>query len=231
MSVYAPYLSELTGPGGRFEVTEVEIGGIKQQGFLTQPGRLSFLIEIGKDHGDREFLVQGEIRYTYAQAMGRALLLAKGLAERFGLEPGDPIAVLGSNAPDWVVSFWAITALDGVAVPFNAWWKAEELAFGIADSGTRLILCDARRTSVAMEAGLAPGRIVVWGQGDIPDGALHIEEVLANEPLEPGLLRDQDEASSAPATLGISTAAVSCTSPIGPRMSSSGEERTCTASK
>jgi long-chain acyl-CoA synthetase len=120
-------------------------------------------------------------------------LLAKGLAERFGLEPGDPIAVLGSNAPDWVVSFWAITALDGVAVPFNAWWKAEELAFGIADSGTRLILCDARRAPVAMEAGLAPDRIVVWGQGDIPDGALHIEEVLANEPLEPGLLRDQDE--------------------------------------
>lgn len=193
MSVYAPYLREITGPGGRFELTEVEIGGIKQLGFLTQPEHLSFLIEVGKNHGDREFLVQGEIRYTYAQAMDRALLLAKGLTDRFGLEPGDRIAVLGSNAPDWVVSFWAITALDGVAVPFNAWWKAEELAFGIADSDTKLLLCDARRARVATEAGLAPGRIVVWGEGDVPDGALHLQEVMARQPLALGRLRDQDE--------------------------------------
>lgn len=193
MSVYAPYLRELTGPGGRFEVAEVSIRGVRQLGFVDQPEHLSFLVGVGQDHGDREFLVQGATRYTYVAAMERALLLAEGLVERFGLEGGDRIAILGSNAPDWVVSFWAITAMDGVAVPFNAWWTAEELAFGIADSETRVVLCDARRAGAAIEAGMVADRVVVWGDGEIPPGALRIADVLADQPHDHGTRRDTDE--------------------------------------
>ncbi|MDH3193030.1 MAG: AMP-binding protein [Acidimicrobiia bacterium] len=193
MSVYAPYLRELTGPGGRFEVGEVSIRGVRQRGFVDQPNHLSFLIEVAQEHGDREFLVQGATRYTYAGAMERALFLAKGLVERFDLEGGDRVAILGSNAPDWVVSFWAITAMDGVAVPFNAWWTAEELAFGMADSQTRVVLCDVRRAGAAIEAGVAADRVVVWGDGEIPPGALRLAEVLSDQPHDREARRDTDE--------------------------------------
>lgn len=193
MSVYAPYLRELTGPGGRFEVTEVSIRGVRQLGYVDQPGHLSFLIGVGEKHGEREFLVQGSTRYTYAGAMDRALHLASGLVQSFGLAGGDRIAILGSNAPDWVVAFWAITAMDGVAVPFNAWWTSEELAFGMADSGTSLVLCDARRATSAIQAGMAAERVVVWGEGEIPTGSLRFADVLADQPHEYGSLRDTDE--------------------------------------
>ncbi len=71
----------------------------------------------------------------------------EGSQERFGLGPGDRIAILGSNAPDWVVAFWAVVAMDGVVVPLNAWWKATELSFGLEDSETALAFCDARARS------------------------------------------------------------------------------------
>ncbi len=174
-------------------MSEVEIGGIRQRGFADQPAHLSFLIEVAKEHGQTEFLVQGDIRYTYADAMSRALHLASGLREAYGVEPGDRVAVLGSNAPDWVVAFWAIIAVDGVAVPFNAWWTPEELRFGVADSGMSAVICDARRAESAVEAGIPVDRVVVWGDGEIPAGARRLDEVLGERPLEQGSWRDQDE--------------------------------------
>lgn len=184
MSIFRPFLDQLTAPGERFEVAEVEIGGIRQLAYTNAPPHLSFLIDTGLKHGDREFLVQGDIRYTYAEAMGRSLRLAQGLADHFNLGSGDRIGVIGSNAPDWVVAFWAAIALDAVAVPYNAWWRSEELAFGIEDSQTSFVLCDARRAEVVIEAGLAAERIAVWGDGAIPDGAHRLEDVIATDPFD-----------------------------------------------
>ncbi len=184
MSVFAPFVSQITGPGQPFEVATEVINGSPQRSFVNRPDHLSFLIDVGLEHGRREFLVQEEIRLTYEQAMTRSLRLAGGLMERFGLGPGDRIGILGSNAPDWVVSFWAITALDGVAVPYNAWWKPAELSFGIEDSDTQVVLTDVRRASVAVEAGVDPSRVIVWGGGLVPDETVRFDEVLIKEPLD-----------------------------------------------
>ena len=186
MSVFAPFLAELTGPGGRFEIVTETISGVEQRTHEKRAEHLRTLVEVGLTHGEREYLVQGDTRYTYVEAMTRALRLAKGLQERFGIGSGDRIAILGSNAPDWVVAFWAVVAMDGVVVPLNAWWKATELSFGLEDSETALAVCDARRAPTIIEAGLDPSRVVVWGEGNRPDGTHHIEEVLASEPLDMG---------------------------------------------
>ena len=41
------------------------------------------------------------------------------------------------NLPDWVMAFWATITVGAVAVPLNAWWTGEELAYGLADSGSQ----------------------------------------------------------------------------------------------
>lgn len=184
MSVFAPFVAQITAPGQPLEVTTETIDGSPQRTFVNRPDHLSFLIGIGLAHGDREFLVQEETRLTYEQAMTRSLRLAGGLIERFGVRPGDRIGILGSNAPDWVVAFWAVIAFDGVAVPYNAWWKPAELSFGIEDSETQVVLTDVRRAEVAIEAGMDPSRVIVWGGGLIPDGTVRFDDLLAKQALD-----------------------------------------------
>jgi long-chain acyl-CoA synthetase len=49
------------------------------------------------------------------------------------------------NFPEWAFSFWAATCLGAVVVPLNAWWTGPELAYGLADSGTKVLLTDGER--------------------------------------------------------------------------------------
>ncbi len=46
------------------------------------------------------------------------------------------------------MTFWACAVLGAVLVPLNAWWKAEELEFGLTDSEAKVLVCDARRLAV-----------------------------------------------------------------------------------
>ena len=49
------------------------------------------------------------------------------------------------NLPEWVVSFWAGISLGAIVVPLNAWWTAEELAYGLTDSGSSVAIVDVER--------------------------------------------------------------------------------------
>ncbi|MBV8951521.1 MAG: acyl--CoA ligase, partial [Actinobacteria bacterium] len=68
-----------------------------------------------------------------------------------GVKPGDRVALLSANNPEWVVAFWAVASLGAVLVPLNAWWKAEELQFALHDSGSTVLLTDARRWLVVRD--------------------------------------------------------------------------------
>ena len=75
---------------------------------------------------------------------GAAATLAAHLHAQ-GIGKGDRVALAMRNLPEWPVAFFAITAIGAICVPLNAWWSAGELAFGIADSGARLVICDGER--------------------------------------------------------------------------------------
>ena len=49
------------------------------------------------------------------------------------------------NLPEWPVAFFAAAVTGAIVVPLNAWWTGEELAFGMADSGAAVLICDAER--------------------------------------------------------------------------------------
>ena len=49
------------------------------------------------------------------------------------------------NLPEWPVAFFAAAVTGAIVVPLNAWWTGEELAFGLADSGAAVLICDAER--------------------------------------------------------------------------------------
>jgi acyl-CoA synthetase (AMP-forming)/AMP-acid ligase II len=49
------------------------------------------------------------------------------------------------NFPEWSVAFWAAASIGAVGVPLNAWWTGPELEYGLADSGSVVLFCDAER--------------------------------------------------------------------------------------
>ena len=95
--------------------------------------------------GDAEYLVCENERSTYAQVADRVAGLAAALVERYGVARGDRVAIAMRNYPEWVVAYFATTAIGAIAVGLNAWWTTEELEYGLRDSGARVLLVDRER--------------------------------------------------------------------------------------
>ncbi|MEO1103937.1 MAG: AMP-binding protein, partial [Pseudomonadota bacterium] len=77
---------------------------------------------------------------TWADVKDEVMRFALGL-EELGFEPGDAIAIIGSNKPRLYFTFMAAQSLQGIPVPVYADAIAEELAFVLAHAEVRFALC------------------------------------------------------------------------------------------
>ncbi len=145
----------LTAPGETFEIEEVVIRGVPTRTWKNAPATLRTVLELSTLHGDKDFLVYEDERITFAEHFGQVTALAHQLVDRFGIRKGDRVAIAMRNLPEWIVSFWAAIAVGAVVVPLNAWWTGPELAYGLSDSGTSLVVVDEERRSANP---LPPGR-------------------------------------------------------------------------
>jgi long-chain acyl-CoA synthetase len=180
----------LTASGAPFEIEEVEIQGVPTRTWKNAPPSLRNILEGSRLHGDTTFLVYEDERLSFSQHFDAAARLSRVLVEEWGVAPGDRIAIAMRNLPEWSITFWAAAAAGAVAVPLNAWWKGEELEYGLADSGARILFCDAERAHRLAPHfdDLALGQIVV-ARDQAPKLAtqLRFEEVMAAAPAEPKL--------------------------------------------
>ncbi len=135
---------QLTAAGQMFEMETTNIRGVDLRVWKHAPGTLRDVFELSKLHGDADFVVYEDERMSFAQHYARASTLAARFRE-LGVERGDRVAIAMRNLPEWVVAFWATIVAGAVAVPLNAWWTGEEIAYGLADSGARLVCCDFER--------------------------------------------------------------------------------------
>ena len=71
----------LTGPGGPFEIAEVEIRGVTTRVWKTAPNSLRDIWDASRVHAARDFLVYDDERYTYARAHRVVATLARRLTE------------------------------------------------------------------------------------------------------------------------------------------------------
>ncbi len=150
MTSRADAIAELTGPGGLFEIVTEPVLGTELQVYASRMRSMRELVAQADSKGEVEFLVQGDRRITYLEHNALVRRAATELLAR-GVEPGDRVALLSANTADWVVMFWACASMGAVCVPLNAWWKAEELEFGLQDSGTKVLFCDEKRWAIARD--------------------------------------------------------------------------------
>ncbi len=130
----------------RFALTEADIGGVRYPVFANAPEHLRALLEdAAPAYGDRDALVYGNERWTHGELCDEVRRLANALADDWGVRPGEPVAIAMRNYPELPILILAVAALGAVAVPMNAWWSEEELAYGLKDCGARVVFADGPR--------------------------------------------------------------------------------------
>ncbi len=134
----------LTAPGQPFEMGSATIDGIETRIWKNAPANLTQLIALSRTHGDRLATIHEDQRVTY-DAQYRAIAMLAAELQAMGVGKGDRVALAMRNMPEWPVAFFAIVTIGAVCVPLNAWWSRQELAFGVNDSGARVLIVDRQR--------------------------------------------------------------------------------------
>ena len=135
----------LCGPGGFFETHEEVVMGEKMLVFKNRATSLRAVLEASAGFGDREYIIYDDRRITFAWHLKAVSSIAKALQEKYGIKKGDRVAILGSNKPEWIMTFWATVSLGAIAVGLNGWWVADEIMYGLEDSESKLLVGDEKR--------------------------------------------------------------------------------------
>jgi long-chain acyl-CoA synthetase len=136
-------LATLTATGQPFELVDSTVFGRDCRFFKNAPATLRDLYS--DNASDLEFLVYEDERLTYAEAYSKSAQIAHLLIQQYGINKGDRVAISMRNYPEWVLSFMAVTSIGGIAVAMNSLWRPDEMAYGLIDSGAKVLLADEER--------------------------------------------------------------------------------------
>lgn len=181
-------VAAITKPGAPFELLENEGSGSGSRRYKNAHRTLRNVYEASLGFGERPFIVYEEERYSFAQTYQLASALADKMHNQLGVEKGDRVAIAMRNSPEWVVAFMAITSIGAIAVPLNSWGEAEELEYGLTNSGAKLVFADQRRLELLNNRLSALGvkavavRVESGLRDDVLDWASLVDDVDAQMP-------------------------------------------------
>nr|BFE57686.1 long-chain fatty acid--CoA ligase [Dactylosporangium thailandense] len=128
---------------------------------------------------DREALVDGDARWTYAELDAETDRHAAALLAA-GITAADLVGILARNTATYVIELLALSRIGAIAVPLNWRLHATEQSYVISQAGIAALLYDDDFADVA-EA--LPGlRVLVANGSSMVDGAQRLEALLAGQP-------------------------------------------------
>src|SRR5213593_336957 len=102
---------------------------------------LDFARRARKLYGDREGVVDGDLRLTYEQFFERCDRWSAAL-QAMGVKQGDRIAYIAPNTHAQLESFYAVPQIGAVLVPLNYRLTGDDFAYLIQHSGARVVCAD-----------------------------------------------------------------------------------------
>ena len=94
-----------------------------------------------QEHPDQVFLKMDGVRETWGDFRANALRIARGYREA-GLKPGDRVAVMLPNCPEFLYAHFGAICAGLAPVPVNTAQRGETLAFLLKDSGAQGLVID-----------------------------------------------------------------------------------------
>jgi fatty-acyl-CoA synthase len=155
------------------------------------------LAEIARRWPERDFVVTDHVSFSYREVDEWATRLAHGL-QRAGVRPGDHVALVMANYPEFVALKFAISRVGATAIPINFLNRRDELAYVLEQSDTRcLVTMDSFRNLDYLEMldELAPGWEREGGGARFPRLDSVFVFSTSCSPLRPGI-RALDELNS-----------------------------------
>lgn len=128
------------------------------------------LDDAAESYGSRPFVITDERSWTYAEMAAWSARIAAGL-QLAGVTPGEKVAVVLGNHPEYIALKYAISRVGGVAVPLNVLNRKDELEYLLRQSdAVLLVTMDCFRGNDYMAAldAIAPGWEKAGGGSSLP---------------------------------------------------------------
>src|SRR5579859_545046 len=100
---------------------------------------LEFARRARRLYADREAVVDGDLRLSYAQFFDRADRWSHVLQSQLGVGHGDRVAYVAPNMLAQLESFYAVPQLGAVLVPINYRLTADDFAYILGHSGAKVV--------------------------------------------------------------------------------------------
>jgi len=139
----ASVLKELTAAEQPYQLVPGSVFDRPCLRFKNAPPTLRDLFS--QSRSEVEFIIYEDQRLTFDEAYIEASKIAMILVNDYGVKPGDRVAISMRNYPEWILAFMAATSIGGIAVAMNALWQPEEMAYGLTDSGAKVLFADEER--------------------------------------------------------------------------------------
>jgi len=108
------------------------------------------LLKTVKQYPEKTALIYDQLRLNYQELYTKVVGLSNGLRS-LGVKQSDAIAIILPNCPEFVISFYATTALNAIALPLNPQFKEGEINFYIRDTGANVIITDMARAELCQK--------------------------------------------------------------------------------
>ena len=100
---------------------------------------LEFARRARRLYGDREAVIDGDLRLTHSQFFDRCDRWSHVLQQQLGVGYGDRVAYIAPNTHAQLESFYGVPQLGAVVVPINYRLTADDFAYIISHSGSKIV--------------------------------------------------------------------------------------------
>ncbi|MBN1480194.1 AMP-binding protein [candidate division KSB1 bacterium] len=150
------------------------------------PTLISQLYHTAQLNPSRPALIFEDTSISYDSLTNAIKRLASGLAE-LGIQKGDRVAILLPNVPHFCISYYAIIAAGGVAVPINFMHERTELEHQLVDSGAKILIAwqlFLQQVLPAFQAAATCSELLLLGDRISKDGISLTQLISRSAPLE-----------------------------------------------